>query len=102
MSFASKWPLPVTHSVFCAPEVVVLSFTLERNRGFCSFLRLESEQVAFSVQQGSVDGGAASPLSALMVKTSFSARLNGARLGRSTLPVPLPGAPQCHFCSLSS
>lgn len=39
MSFASKWPLPVTHSAFCAPEIVVLSFTLESNHYFCSFLR---------------------------------------------------------------
>lgn len=40
MSFASKWPLPVTHSAFCAlPEIVVLSFTLESNHYFCCFLR---------------------------------------------------------------
>lgn len=58
MSFASKWPLPVTHSAFCAPEIVVLSFTLESNHYFLLLsLLLESEQVTFIVQQRNVNAG---------------------------------------------
>lgn len=38
MNSASKWPLPVTHSAFCAPEAVVLGFTLESNHtAFAAF-----------------------------------------------------------------
>lgn len=35
MSFASKWPLPVTHSVFSELEIVVLGFKLESKCYVC-------------------------------------------------------------------
>lgn len=51
MHFASKWLLPVTHSAFCAPEVVVGSFTSESNHQCCFLPRLEPQQVTCIVQQ---------------------------------------------------
>lgn len=71
MSSASKWPLPVTHSAFCAPEAVVLSFTLESNRTRRCFLRCWNPRVAVIAQQRSAHAGGPSA-SALIVKTPFS------------------------------
>lgn len=86
MHFASKWPLPVTHSAFCAPEVVVGSFTSESNHQCCHFLpRLEPQQVTFILQQRNVNGGAAGRVSALIVKTSFSEMVCRAKLRRNGL-----------------
>lgn len=56
MSFASKWPLPVTHSVFSEREIVVLSFTLESNRCVCFPCLLESQQEEYILEQRNVNG----------------------------------------------
>lgn len=86
MHFASKWPLPVTHSTFCAPEVVVGSFTLESNHQCLRFLPwLEPHQVTCILQQRNVNGGAAGHVSALIVKTSFSEMVCRAKLRRNGL-----------------
>lgn len=86
MRFASKWPLPVTHSAFCTPEVVVGSFTSESNHQCLRFLpRLEPQQVTFILQQRNVNGGAAGHVSALIVKTSLSEMVCRAKLRKNGL-----------------